>query len=76
MTNPNKVKGAFPAGELYRVALQFVLALHVLYSSVMYAKPEKFKPCGFGDFLAVEVPQTKTTMTNTLDIFTNTIKLF
>lgn len=42
----------------------------------MGASPDNFGSNGFGDIVAVNVSQTKFTMINTLDNFTNAMRLF
>lgn len=76
MTNPNKQKAKCFAREFYRAALRPVGTLHVLYFSIIDANPGKIGPDHFGNFLAVEVQHTKTTMTNVLNIFPKAMKLF
>lgn len=75
VANPNMLKGGLTARAFNKEALQCARLLHVLYSSIMDSNADKIGSGVFGDFLAVDVPHTKTTLTTALDIFSDDMKL-
>lgn len=72
----NNSRAKFSDRALYRAALRYVRVLHVHYSLITDYNPRQSRSCGFGDFLEVKVPHTKSTMPNVPDIFTNDMRLF
>lgn len=76
MTNTQRLKGDFPAVQLYKAAIPYLNALSSLFFPVWAANAKAFQKDGFARLLATERQLTKTSQPMSLQIFCISMRVF